>query len=149
MELPKEPGTVTVVSGTGAFIAPIAVIQELAGSPGAMAQFVEDLAEQEYLYAMAVLDCDVTGIDNTLWFIPVPEGRHGPRIKVAIDPPRAIRQGGTTATVPFDAPTIGPISEALEQQVRGFIELNMIVLLDYWKLAISTNAFIARLRSIA
>jgi len=42
MELPTEPGTVTVVSGTGAFIAPIAVIQELAGSPGAMQQFVED-----------------------------------------------------------------------------------------------------------
>jgi len=98
---------------------------------------------------MAVLDSDVTGIDNTLWFIPVPEGRHGPRIKVAIDPPRTMRQGGVTATVPSDAPTMGPISEALERQVRRFIALNTIALLDYWKPAMSTNAFIARLHPIA
>jgi hypothetical protein len=98
---------------------------------------------------MAILGTEVTGIENTLWFLPVPTGQHGPRIKVAIDPPHAIRQGGTD--VPFDEekPASGPISPALERQVRTFIEDNKAALLDYWNLVITTDKFIARLRPIA
>jgi len=43
----------------------------------------------DQLYATAILSSAVTGIANTLWYIPVPEGQHEPRIKVAIDPPYA------------------------------------------------------------
>src|SRR5258708_35400201 len=110
--------TTTVVTGTGAVITPIATLRELSGDPQGIAQFVDALEEQEHLYAMAILDSDDTGIKNTMWYIPVPEARHGPRIKVAIDPPHAKRPGGVEATVPFDAPSVGPIPVALEKQVR-------------------------------
>src|SRR5215467_1008529 len=139
LELIQQAGTATVVSGTGAFIAPISMLRGLVGAPDAIQQLediVEALAEQEQLYAMAILSSAVTGIANTLWYIPVPEGQHGPRIKVAIDPPHAKRPGGTEATVPFDEgkPASGPIPPALERQVRALIALNKQALLDYWNL---------------
>src|SRR5215475_12412865 len=83
-ELIQEAGTVTVVPGTGAFVAPISMLRTLAEAPDAVQQLgeiAEALAEQEQLYAMAILGSAVTGIANTLWYIPVPEGQHGPRIK--------------------------------------------------------------------
>src|SRR6266481_9978175 len=148
-ELIQQAGTATVVAGTGTFIAPISMLREIAGAPDAVQQLedmVEALAEQEQLYAMAILGSAVTGIANTLWYIPVPEGQHGPRIKVAIDPPYAKRPG-TEATVPFDEgkPASGPITPALERQVRAFIALNKIALLDYWNLKTTTDEFVVQL----
>jgi hypothetical protein len=152
-ELIRQAGTATVVSGTGAFIAPISMLRGLVGAPDAIQQLediVEALAEQEQLYAMAILGSAVTGIANTLWYIPVPEGRHGPRIKVAIDPPHAKRPGGIEATVPFDEGKLasGPIPPALERRVKAFIELNKVALLDYWHLNTTTDEFVAQLRPI-
>jgi hypothetical protein len=153
VELIRQAGTATVVSGTGTFIAPISMLRNLVGAPDAVQQLeeiAEALAEEEQLYAMAILGSAVTGIANTLWYIPVPEGQHGPRIKVAIDPTHAKRPGGTEATVPFDEgkPASGPIPPALERQVRAFIELNKAALLDYWNLSTTTDEFVARLRPI-
>lgn len=109
----------------------------------------EAVAEQENLYAMATLSSRVTGIDNLLIYIPVPQGQHGPRIKVAVDPPN--KPGGKEATVPFDRgkAASGDIPAALEEQVRRFIALNEIALMEYWRLDISTDEFIARLRPLA
>ena len=154
-ELMKENGTATVVAGTGAFVAPISVLREISGAPDAvqqLANMVEGLAEQEYLYAMAILGTKVTGLANTLYYLPVPEGQHGPRIKVAIDPAHTFRRGGIEATVPFDEgkpASGGPISPALEGQVRAFIAVNRAALLAYWNLETSTDEFIAALRPIA
>ncbi len=148
VELPQRAGTATVVSGTGAFITSISTLRELSGNPDAIRQLVDDLEEQEYLYAMAILGSAVTGIDNTLWYIPVPGGQHGPRVKIAIDPPHAKRPGGVEATVPFDKATIGSVTPELERQVRSFIALNRQALLDYWNLNVTTDEFIARLRPI-
>jgi hypothetical protein len=152
-ELIQDAGTVTVMPGTGAFVAPISMLRRLAEAPDAAQQLgdiAEALAEQEQLYAMAILGSAVTGIANTLWYIPVPEGRHGPRIKVAIDPPQAKRPGGIEATVPFDEgkPASGPILPALERQVRAFIALNKPALLDYWSLKTTTDEFVTQLRPI-
>jgi hypothetical protein len=77
VELIQQAGTATVVSGTGTFIAPISMLRSLVGAPDAVQQLediVEALAEQEQLYAIAILGSAVTGIANTLWYIPVPEG---------------------------------------------------------------------------
>ena len=68
-ELVRQAGTATVVSGTGTFIAPISMLRRLVGAPDAVQQLedlVEALAEQEQLYAMAILGSAVTGIANTL-----------------------------------------------------------------------------------
>jgi hypothetical protein len=152
-DLIPQAGTATVVSGTGAFIAPISMLRSLVGAPDAVQQLeniVEALAEQEQLYAMAILGPAVTGIPNTLWYIPVPEGQYGPRIKVAIDPPHAKRPGGIEATVPFDEgkPASGPIPPTLDRQVRAFIAFNRAALLDYWNLETTTDEFIALLHPV-
>jgi hypothetical protein len=152
-EIAQQNGTATVLAGTGAFVAPISMLREIAAAPDAgqkLGDIVEALLEQEFQYAMAILDADVTGIENILWFQPVPTGEHGPRIKVAIDPPDSIRQGGVEATVPFaaDKPASGPIPPALERQVRAFIELNKPALMDYWNLKITTNKFLLQLRPL-
>jgi hypothetical protein len=108
------------------------------------------MLEQEPAYALAILDADVRGIENIPWFQLVPTGQHGPKIKVAVDPPDAIRQGGAEVTVPFaqDKSASGPIWPALEQQVRAFVELNRPVLMDYRNLKISTNKFLSQLRPL-
>src|SRR5260370_34002382 len=72
-ELIPQAGTATLVSGTGTFIAPISMLREIAGAPDAVQQLediVEALAEQEQLYAMAILGAAVAGVANTLWYIP-------------------------------------------------------------------------------
>jgi hypothetical protein len=99
---------------------------------------------------MTILDEDDTGIKNNLWFQPVPGGQHGPRIKVMIDPPRAVRPGGKEATVPFDSKALGDISSALEGQVRAFIDLNRDVLIKYWNLEYaSTKKFLDELKPLS
>jgi hypothetical protein len=153
-ELLRQTGTATVVSGTGAFFAQISTLQEIAAAPDAAKQLeamVEALLEKQFEYAMTILDEDDTGIKNNLWFQPVPGGQHGPRIKVMIDPLRAVRPGGKEATVPFDsnAPATGDISSALEGQVRAFIDLNRDVLIKYWNLEYaSTKKFLAELKPL-
>lgn len=145
--LDRQTGTATIVAGTGKVVTPIADLLKL--SPDQLADFVEALGERENLFAMATMGTEATGIHNTLYMIPVPEGQHGPRIKVMIDPSRAKRPGsGTEATVPFDAAAKGAISSQLERQVRDFIALNRAVLEEYWRLDIYTDQLFARLRPI-
>jgi hypothetical protein len=148
----QRTGNPTVVTGAGTFI-PLETIYRLAGDPEAVAKFLEEVIEGEHLYAMAILGPKVTGIDHVLWYVPVPGGPHGPRIKVAIDPPRTKRRGGVEATVPFDEnkAAIGPIPAQLERQVREFIDLNRDVLLEYWALSDDvpdTHEFTSRLKPI-
>lgn len=137
--IPQTSNTASVLSGTGAFVAPISIWHTLATeiaqvSPEAaerLREIGEALAEEEARELTAVWHPETTGVDNTLWFIPTKTG-HGPRIKVAIDPPRAKRRGGVEASVPFDAPAVGPIPERLEHQVRAFIEKNRQALEAFW-----------------
>jgi len=150
IEVPK-PGTLTPLSGSGAFVATIDMLREFDTNgvePGQLSAIIDALEEQEHLYAMAVLSSEKTGIDNTVWILPVPGGRHGPRLKIAIDPPHAKRPGGKEATVPFDRETVPPITAALEQQVREFIALNRSALLEYWNGNTTTDEFLAQLKSI-
>jgi hypothetical protein len=145
-----QQGTLTLVSGTGSFIAPVEWLQALATAPDGQAQLqlaVEALAEEEAIDLMVSLGPSITGIDNTLWFTPTPA--HGPRIKVAINPAHAKRSSGVVASVPFDAPAVGDISPALEQRVRAFIALNEAVLREYWALQIFTDELIRRLKPVA
>jgi hypothetical protein len=151
--MPPQTGTATVVPGSGVFF-DYRALRELIGDPDRVGQLqavLEALKEAEE-YAMAILDEDDTGIENTLWFVPVPGGQHGPRIEVAIDPPNAVRRGGAMATVPFDPTRKAEgvfIAPALEKDVRDFIDQNREVLLRYWNMGYtSTKKFTADLRPL-
>jgi hypothetical protein len=155
ISLPEDPvfGTITPSSSGTAAVVPIEWLQQINASgvrPGELEQLLEALnRSQEIEDAIAVLDEDDTGIENTLWFIPAAGAQHGPRIKVAIDPKRAVSPGGKIAAVPFDAATKPEIAAALERQVREFIELNREALLQYWNPQIpSTKKFLAMLKPI-
>jgi hypothetical protein len=145
-------GAVSLASSSGAFVTTIETLSELNEQGIGLSEIVDALKdareEQENLYAMAVLTTATTGIYNTIYLIPVPHGRHGPRLKVMLDPPRAKRPGGNEATVPFDTGTKPPVDVELEQQLRRFIEINRPALLAYWQGETATDEFISQLRPI-
>jgi hypothetical protein len=91
---------------------------------------------------------DTTGVDNTLFISPRGNARHGPRVKIAINPPDTLDPRGTIATITFAGEVIGEIDPLLLQQVQHFIEINRAVLLDYWFYRIDTKQLQQRLQSI-
>ena len=58
--------------------------------------FADELAERELVEEMVSSRKDVTGVDHTVFISPKGHVRHGPRIKVAIDPPDRIDPRGET-----------------------------------------------------
>jgi Domain of unknown function (DUF4160) len=115
----------------------------------AAAAVADALAEEEMLGEMASFKKAVTGVDNTI-FISTKSGvRHGPRIKVAVNPPTHFSPSGDTASVDFDGEvTAGKVSQHALRQAQKFIELNRQALLDYWEERISTDELAQRLKSI-
>jgi hypothetical protein len=111
------------------------------------------LAERELAEEMVSYRRNVTGVRNTVFISPKGFTRHGPRLKVAIDPPDAISLYGETVSIDIAsghvvAGAAGPkIDTELLTQIREFIELNRAVLLDYWNYEITTDELQNRLRS--
>jgi len=139
IEIPK-PGTVALVSGTGAFVAEIDLLRDLLREfdangveAGELAAVIEALEDQEAEEDMVSAWPRDTGLGNAIKIIPG-NPRHGPRIKVAIDPPDSFPDGGVTASIPFGEDTIGdPVPKGvvpakIARQLREFIELNRAVL---------------------
>lgn len=135
--LPQQNGTATVVAGTGSVLMPTAVVYEFSRAPGAppeLIELAERLIEQEAEEDMVSALPGDTGLDNAIKIIPG-NPRHGPRIKVAINPPNRFVDGGATAVIPFGEDSIsdpipaGVVPPKVEQQLRQFIELNRQVLL--------------------
>ena len=136
IEIPK-PGTVALVSGSGAFVAEIDLLREFNANgveAGELAAVIEALEDQEAEEDMVSAWPRDTGLDNAIKIIPG-NPRHGPRIKVAINPPDCFPDGGVTASIPFGEDTIGDpvpkgvVSPKIERQLREFIKLNRAVLL--------------------
>jgi hypothetical protein len=93
-----------------------------------------DDVDEEFLENMVTYGKSVTGIDNVIFISPA-HGQHGPRIKVAIDPPLRARPGGWMIAVSIEGPSqvIGRKPDAkLLARVRRFVELNRDALLEYW-----------------
>lgn len=91
----------------------------------------------------------VTGVSNVLFISTKGHARHGPRIKIAINPPNRIDPRSETASIRFDGSIAnGQIDAELLQQVRRFIEQNRSVLLDYWDYRINTEELRERLKAI-
>jgi hypothetical protein len=140
IEVPK-PGTIALVSGTGTFVAEIDLLRDLLREFNAhgveaseLAAVIEALEDQEDEEDMVSAWPRNTGLDNAIKIIPG-NPRHGPRIKVAIDPPDRFLDGGLTGSIPFGEDIIGdPVPKGvvppkIERQLRRFIELNREVLL--------------------
>jgi hypothetical protein len=90
---------------------------------------------------------NVTGVDHTVFISPRGNARHGPRIKVAIDPPDSLDPHSETATIDLDGNVAaGRIDPALLRQAREFLQLNRDVLVDYWNYQIDTDELRHRLR---
>ena len=92
---------------------------------------------------------NVTGIGHTIFISPRGNAAHGPRVKVAIDPPDSLDPRGTIATITLGGAVIGTIDPQLARQVQQFIDVNRAVLLDYWNYKIDTDQLRQRLQSIA
>jgi hypothetical protein len=111
----------------------------------------DELAEREQLEHMVTYRKNVTGVDNTIFISPKLRIKHGPRVKVAIDPPDSINPLSEQASVEISSGKVvaGEVSPALLKQVQKFIELNRDVLLDYWNTRIDTDELRKRLKSIS
>jgi hypothetical protein len=152
---PNAFGPITAVSSAAFTAAPQHYLQELA--QGTTLQVTElglvivpfALPEDEELEEMVSYGKNITGIDNTIFISPKGNARHGPRLKVAIDPPDSISPHGKNASVSFDGSSVGePIPRKLFEQVMKFIELNRDTLNDYWEYRILTDELQNRLQPI-
>jgi Domain of unknown function (DUF4160) len=105
----------------------------------------EELLEETLSYRK-----NVTGVDNTVFISPKGNTRHGPRIKLAIDPPDSVDPRGNIASVAISDGTVvaGDVPPRLLEQVRRFIDANREVLVDYWEYRIDTETLRRRLKSV-
>src|SRR5262245_40481518 len=98
-------GTVAQVSGTGTFVVTVDTLL-MFNEDGGLDSLVEQLLEQGAEEDMVSAWPQDTGLDNAIKIIPG-NPQHGPRIKIAIDPPDRFTNGGLTATIPFGEDSIG------------------------------------------
>ena len=116
----------------------------------AILDLADALAEEELLEEMVAYRKNVTGIDNTIFISPKGNTRHGPRIKIAIDPPDSVDPRGETASIAIADGVVaaGDVPRRLLDQARQFIALNRDVLLDYWDYKIDTDQLRQRLKPV-
>jgi hypothetical protein len=110
----------------------------------------DELAEEELLEETLSYRKNVTGVDNTIFISPKGNTRHGPRVKLAIDPPDSVDPRGNIASVAIIDGTVvaGDVPPRLLEQVRRFIDANREVLVDYWEYRIDTETLRRRLKSV-
>lgn len=110
----------------------------------------DEIAEEELLQEMSSYGKRTTGIDNTIWISPRGNTRHAARIKVAIDPPQAVKPDGKNAAVAIHDGSLveGDVPPHLLNQLQQFIELNRDVLLEYWDYKILTDELEQRLKKL-
>jgi len=147
-------GPITAVSSAAFTAAPQHFLQELAQGttlqvPELGLLIVPVAMEDEELEELVSYGKNVTGIDNTIFISPKGNARHGPRLKVAIDPPDSISPHGKVASVSFDGAIAGEaMPRKLYDRVMQFIELNRTALDDYWEYRTLTDELQSRLRPI-
>jgi hypothetical protein len=117
-------------------------------TPGEGVRISDELAERELLEEMVSYRKDVTGVDNTVFISPKGQVRHGPRVKLAINPPDSLDPSTETASIAIEDGNVvaGKVPAKLRKQVQRFIELNRDVLLDYWNYRIDTKQLHERLK---
>src|SRR5262249_23751118 len=113
-------------------------------------EFADELAETELMEEMVSYRKNITGVDHTVFISPKGQVRHGPRLKVAINPPDSLNPSGESASIsiPEGQVVAGTVDPALLEQIRQFIALNRDALLDYWEYRTDTAQLQQRLRPI-
>jgi hypothetical protein len=119
-------------------------------TPGEGVRISDELAERELLEEMVSYRKDVTGVDNTVFISPRGQVRHGPRVKLAINPPDSLDPSTETASIAIEGGNVvaGKVPAKLCKQVQRFTELNHDALLDYWNYRIDTKQLQERLKPI-
>ncbi len=113
-------------------------------------KLADELAEQELLEEMVSYRKKTTGVDHIVFVFPKGNTRHGPRIKLAINPPDSLNPRAETTSSTFDGEVVdGVVPSWLLKQVRRFLELNRDALTDFWEYRISGDDLQERLRSIS
>jgi hypothetical protein len=109
-----------------------------------------DAGDYDETQDMASLRTERTGVDNTVFVSPKGRAQHGPRIKIAVDPPKSFDPTAKTASMAINAEyTVeGDLPSHIEKQAKRFIELNREALLLYWSSAIDTDELLKRLKRI-
>src|SRR6476469_3723782 len=110
--------------------------------------FTFDASAVDEFEEMVSYRANVTGISHTIFISPRGNAAHGPRVKVAIDPPDSLDPRGNITAITFDGAVIGVINPHLARQVDRFIQLNRAVLLAYWNYEIDTDQLRQRLQPI-
>jgi hypothetical protein len=159
-ELIQQAGTATVIVGTGSFVMSISTLNEIVAAPDAdlqLTRMLKALREQELLAIdddydeneeMVSLRTDKTGVDNVVFVSPRGRARHGPRIKIAIDPPQSLNPSTITASMSIDDYSVrgAYMPVPIAQQAMQFIKRNHAVLLAYWNYEIDTAQLFERLQ---
>ena len=137
--------TVARVSGTGGFVADIDVLRGFNANgvePGELTALIEALEDQEAEEDMVSAWPDDTGLANAIKILPG-NPAHGPRIKVALNPPDRFTGTGEWAWIlfgekpgSFEEPrpgrSGGPLpSNTLLRQLKEFIEHNRQLLFAF------------------
>jgi hypothetical protein len=149
------PDTITLVSGSGAFVASIDTLRKLNEQgidPGDLTSLIAALEEQEDEagHMVSVVNRR-SGIDNTLFASTKGNSRHAARIKIAVDPPDSLNEAsdGKASMALHDYSTVGAyVPPRLVEEVKAFIELNRAALMAYWNAEIDTESFLERLTPI-
>ena len=113
----------------------------------------DELAERELAGDMVNYKKKTTGIDNTVFISQKGYTRHGPMIKIAIEPPDSINVTSKTASFSIGSGEVvagdaADVSAALQKQVQKFISLNRDALVDYWNAKISTEELQEKLKAV-
>jgi hypothetical protein len=76
---------------------------------------------------------------------PKGHARHGPRIKIAVDPPTSFDPTAKTASMAIhDGSVEGELASNIAKQAKQFIDLNRDALLLYWHSEIDTDELLDR-----
>jgi hypothetical protein len=130
-----EAGVVIELSDVGYTLAPSSAVIWVG----------DDYDENE---EMVSLRSDVTGVENVVFVSPRGRTRHGPRIKIAIDPPQSLDPSTKTASMSITDFSIHGerMPRQVAEQAEQFIDRNRAALMAYWNYEIDTAELIKRLQ---
>ncbi len=129
----------------------IVLTLDVANGSQSLVDISDELAERELAGDMSSFGRKTTGVDNNIFVSTKAGARHGPRIKLAMDPPDSFNPLSKTASIAIDSGKVvagEKVPAKLLKQVQQFITLNRDVLIEFWNCQIGADDLHERLKSI-